>query len=71
MLSFTINDDGVSNTREGDNAEIIKFNKRTTRPEGAFQKPIGKVISFKFENSGKLNINYSFPCPFNFIIFPR
>ena len=56
MLSFTINDDGVSNTREGDNAEIIKFNKKTTRPEGAFQKPIGKVIFLEFENFGKLNL---------------
>ena len=57
MLSFTINDDGVSNTREGDNAEIIKFNKETTRPEGAFQKPIGKIITLDFENFGKkLNI---------------
>ena len=56
MLSFTINDDGVSSTREGDDAEMINFRKQATRPEGAFQKPIGKVIFFDFENFGKLNI---------------
>ena len=43
--------------REGDNAELIKFKKEKTMPEAAFQKPIGKVIPFKFENFGKLNIN--------------
>ena len=63
MLSFTINDDEVSNTREGDDAEIIRFNKEANRPKEAFQKPIGKVIFLEFENFGKLNIeNIGFYC---------
>ena len=57
MLSFKIDDDGVYNMRDEENAERINFRKEKTMLEGAFQKPIGKVISFQFENSGKLNIN--------------
>ena len=57
MLSFKIDDDGVYNMRDEKNGERINFRKEKTMLEGAFQKPIGKVRSFQFENSGKLNIN--------------
>ena len=59
MLSFKIDDDGVYNMREGDkNGELMNFTQKKTKLEEAFQKPIGKAISFKFENSGKLNITF-------------
>ena len=47
--------------REGDKTgEMIEVKQKITKLEEAFQKPIGRPISFKFENSGKLNIKYSY-----------
>ena len=47
--------------REGDKTgEMIEVKQKKTKLEEAFQKPIGRPISFKFENSGKLNKDISF-----------
>ena len=53
MLSFKVTGDRVYNIREGEKDENIKFKQKKTMLEEAFQKPIGKEISFKFENFGK------------------
>ena len=53
LLSFKVTGDRVYNIREGEKDENIKFKQKKTMLEEAFQKPIGKEISFKFENFGK------------------
>ena len=53
MLSFKVTGDRVYNIREGEKDENIKFKQKKTMLEEAFQKPIRKEISFKFENFGK------------------
>ena len=57
MLSFKIENERVYNAREnGDNSEIRKIRDQKTKLESFFQKPLGKVISLKFENLGKLDL---------------
>ena len=57
MLSFKIENERVYSAREeGANSEIRKIGEQRTKLESAFQKPLGRVILFQFENLGKLDL---------------